>query len=175
MNEREKFMEWLKSLIKDMQEEVDEWRGYTDDELRSGLTVSCDWYYLTLEKLKIVLDILKAQEPCEDAVSREQLIKALNKACEGMHEKKNYFRERAYHEVAFIVEKLPSVQPVPDKYGRWVTKQRRTHYPECKPYEADYCSICGKRGSIEYSYCPNCGAKMDNPTDAQREAASWGK
>lgn len=51
------------------------------------------------------------------------------------------------------------VEPV--KHGRWITKIRHEHYPSGKEYEADYCSVCGKRGQMDFVYCPNCGAKMN--------------
>ena len=60
------------------------------------------------------------------------------------------------------------------KHGQWITKQRNEHYPSGKPYEADYCSVCGKRGSIEYPSCPWCRAIMDNSqVDKLTEAAQW--
>ena len=46
-----------------MQEEVDEWRDYSDSELRGGLTCDCDWWYKTLQTLKDALALLVAQEP----------------------------------------------------------------------------------------------------------------
>lgn len=48
----------------------------------------------------------------------------------------------------------------PMVHGRWVTKQRHERYPSGQPYEADYCSACGQRGSMELDYCPHCGADM---------------
>ena len=47
------------------------------------------------------------------------------------------------------------------KLGKWITKIRHEHYPSGKQYEEDFCSVCGKRGSLEYQFCPNCGAKME--------------
>lgn len=46
------------------------------------------------------------------------------------------------------------------KRGKWKTAIRHEHYPSGKEYEADYCSVCGRRGSLEYNYCPCCGARM---------------
>ena len=59
---------------------------------------------------------------------------------------------------------IKDVAPV--KHGHWITKTRHEHYPSGKEYEEDYCSACSMRGSIEYDYCPHCGAKMD-------EAFEW--
>ena len=46
------------------------------------------------------------------------------------------------------------------KRGKWETVIRYEHYPSGREYEADYCSVCGRRGSLEYNYCPCCGTKM---------------
>ena len=56
----------------------------------------------------------------------------------------------------------PTIESVPIVNGKWVTKTRNIYYPSAAPYEADYCSVCGGRGSLEFAYCPNCGAKMES-------------
>ena len=48
------------------------------------------------------------------------------------------------------------------KRGKWKTVIRHEHYPSGKEYEADYCSVCGRRGSLEYNYCPCCGARTES-------------
>lgn len=53
---RDSFTGERASIIATMQEEVDEWKDFTDDELRSGVTVSCDFYLQ-------ILNALKAQRP----------------------------------------------------------------------------------------------------------------
>ena len=53
----------------------------------------------------------------------------------------------------------------PVVHARWITKVRREHYPSGEPYETDYCSTCGNRGSLEHRFCPNCGARMDLEAD----------
>lgn len=67
----------------------------------------------------------------------------------------------AWDEIIDQIDALPAIDAVPVVHGRWITKQRREHYPSGKEYEADYCTACGERGSLEFSYCPNCGARMD--------------
>ena len=42
----------LREIIATMQEEVDEWRHYTDSELAQGVTVDCDFYLAILLALK---------------------------------------------------------------------------------------------------------------------------
>lgn len=63
MVDREKVINKVKAIVADMQEEVDEWKDYSDSELRGGLTCDCDWWYKTLQTLKDALALLKAQEP----------------------------------------------------------------------------------------------------------------
>lgn len=59
-----------------------------------------------------------------------------------------------------LIDDAPTIDTAPVVHGLWIEKSRHEHYPSCKPYKADYCSVCGKRGSAEYRYCPNCGAKL---------------
>lgn len=61
--DREKVINKVTAIVADMQEEVDEWKDYSDSELRGGLTCDCDWWYKTLQTLKNALALLKAQEP----------------------------------------------------------------------------------------------------------------
>lgn len=84
----------------------------------------------------------------DDLISRAAAIEAINRAA-------------YWNDAERKITELPAVDAVEVVHGRWITKQRHEHYPSGKPYGADYCSVCGKRGSIEYPYCPNCGAKMD--------------
>ena len=59
-------------------------------------------------------------------------------------------------------ELLKEREPVESKTGKWITRLRHEHYPSGKPYEEDFCSECGKRGSLEYPFCPWCGKKMES-------------
>ena len=63
MPDSEKVINKVTAIVADMQEEVDEWKDYSDSELRGGLTCDCDWWYKTLQTLKDALALLKAQEP----------------------------------------------------------------------------------------------------------------
>lgn len=40
-------------------------------------------------------------------------------------------------------------------YAKWIWKNNNTNNYVC------VCSNCNKEGKHSYSYCPNCGAKMD--------------
>ena len=62
MVDREKVVANVTGIVSDMQEEVDEWKDYSDSELSHGLTCDCDWWYKTLQTLKDALTLLKEQE-----------------------------------------------------------------------------------------------------------------
>ena len=97
---------------------------------------------------------LKEQEPCEDAVSRVDLIDKLETV------DKRYGSD-FYWEVRKIVDNLPSVTPV-QKKGKWLNKNVNCHHFYGK------CSKCGKEFCVDtwytqnMKYCPNCGARMEN-------------
>lgn len=59
------------------------------------------------------------------------------------------------------LRRIPAAGVAPVVHARWITCNRHEHYPSGKEYEEDYCSACGKRGSLEYDYCPHCWAIMD--------------
>ena len=52
------------------------------------------------------------------------------------------------------IENAPTIEAEPVRHGRWIEKIGRAK-----------CSVCGDEcwadSAMEYSYCPNCGAKMD--------------
>lgn len=92
-----------------------------------------------------------------DYISREAAIKRFTFAtldCLGMEP------TIMASDVVAALKSLPAADVREVKRGKWETKQRHEHYPSGDPYEADYCSVCGKRGSKEFLYCPNCGSDM---------------
>lgn len=64
--------------------------------------------------------------------------------------------------IADDIKAIPAADVAPVRHGKWICtgnmdrKTRETHYK---------CSICGFDATqphpLNYSYCPNCGAKMD--------------
>lgn len=83
-------------------------------------------------------------------IEREATIKELNKApC--------YFNngDICYGiQIAIdIVEKQPTVDVAEVKHGEWTTTE--TMLGTCC-----VCSICGSCPTMEYNYCPYCGANM---------------
>lgn len=63
-------------------------------------------------------------------------------------------KTRVYVAFKEKIDRLPTIDPV--KHGKWIEE------PNCW-YR---CTNCGQhypsiRGYMDYSYCPNCGAKME--------------
>lgn len=64
------------------------------------------------------------------------------------------------------IDNAPTIDAVPVKHGEWIgimTEEWCT-FDECK------CSVCGvveyfTKGWKKFSYCPNCGSKMDGGKD----------
>ena len=118
------------------------------------------------DTLKRMLDELT--EPCEDAISRQAVINAINQNCIWENEY-NLTSSR----IKKAVESLPSVTPK-QKMGRWI-REKKHHKDDFQ--EFDYwdvrCSECGARKRIGWTnvrHCPMCGAKMsENPTGSESE------
>lgn len=148
-------------------------------------------YYEMEKACKVALKALE-QEPCEDAISREELLKAIDTWDRfGVDDTNSLFRLDNLslpHYVSYIhavldkaiytetengwcgrtvdvkdVESLPPVTPKP-KTGHWIEEKSEVYK----------CSNCGSYalewgGKLKMSrYCPNCGAKM-LPTDSEKE------
>ena len=96
-----------------------------------------------------------AVEPyCDDAISREDAIKALQKvAC---------YSAAIRARMIGAIEDLPSVT---QKSGKWI----ETEYHRWK------CSVCREKGMSEWdnihdvrtNFCPNCGARMFEPKEGE--------
>ena len=94
----------------------------------------------------MAVDALK-QEPCDDCVSREEVLAILGR--ESRLWGNNY---EDWTVAKQEIKDLPSVTPKP-KTGHWIDKYILRQYFQ---YE---CSECG-RASLKSDYCPNCGADM---------------
>ena len=57
---------------------------------------------------------------------------------------------------------VPAADVAPVVHGRWV-EYPRAHYFKCSEcrYTVPYRKAVSINGRREYSYCPNCGARMD--------------
>lgn len=102
---------------------------------------------------------LPAVQTCDDAVSRQQAIDALESIGSlDTEADKKYARS--------VFEALPSAQP---KVGKWIrlVKHHKDDEQEYGYYEIS-CSECGairKIGWRDARFCPNCGAEMRSYED----------
>lgn len=92
-----------------------------------------------------VLKLLE-QEPCEDAISRQAVIDALTKT--------SGIRGDAL-KALYDLSPVKVVTPQP-KIGHWITL--KDEYGDI--HEA-VCSCCDKNGNHKWTYCPNCGTRME--------------
>ena len=100
--------------------------------------------------------VVKAeQEPCDDAVSRQAVLKQLKSCLTG--------GETEYQYVKLHIDSLPSVRPQEPKTGHWIILD------DCEQFIAK-CSKCGRiedsRMISKYTYC-HCGAKMVEPQESE--------
>ena len=102
------------------------------------------------EEHKLILELLE-QEPCEDAISRQAVLKIQANYAEHIGATK-------FWQMRDDIRALPSVTPQQET-GKWIN-------------QGDYaeCSNCGANSGVQYNgvepvpfntrYCHNCGAKM---------------
>ena len=57
-----------------------------------------------------------------------------------------------------VIARFPKEDVVEVRRGEW--KVETTHNGCTFDYDC-VCSVCGKSGTPNYNYCPNCGARMD--------------
>ena len=101
------------------------------------------------------------QEPCEDAISREDALMALTGEWTDSTELIYRFIRQ--------IRTLPSVDPQP-KTGHWINwKEAGNYIPSETRFECSVChdaaqTLCNGFDLLS-SYCPNCGAKMQEVKD----------
>lgn len=76
--------------------------------------------------------------------------------------------ERAYEDCDYTcsmvapVVNAPTIEAEPVRHGRWFKKPAKYNGES----RCSYCSECLYTGRKSWKYCPNCGAKMEEVTDA---------
>lgn len=104
-----------------------------------------------IPEIKDALDtIIKAlkQDPCEDAISRKDIIAKIEDEYEGYM----LSEDATPQDFVYMIMDMPSIRPK-QKTGHWI-----------KYSNGDVCSECGyDTGKYEDGkhYCPKCGAKME--------------
>ena len=109
------------------------------------------------------------QEPCDDAISREELLKAIDTWDKfGVDDTNSLFRLDNlslpnyvpyihYDDVVKCIKGLPSVRPQ-EQTGHWI--KSKEGYMRCDQ--------CGSRGSaIKARFCHHCGARMVEPQESE--------
>lgn len=87
---------------------------------------------------------LLEQEPCDDAISRQEVVSYLCAHCPDDAE--------CFNDCDDIknIKSLPSVRPQEPKIGYWIDSSNGW-----------MCSECNNDNTFDTKYCPNCGVKME--------------
>ena len=93
-------------------------------------------------------------------IDKEAFIKELNNRCRG--ECCCCLEATTSISGCKVIDEAPVIDAVPVKHGEWVVvmAEEWCTFDECK------CSVCGvveyfNKGWKKFSYCPNCGARME--------------
>ena len=70
----------------------------------------------------------------------------------------------AYRVLMRYVERIPAAEVVPVRHGRWKKSYADNEAFGVRPFFR-YCSECHEATVHQYTYCPNCGARMDGDGD----------
>lgn len=117
------------------------------------------------EHLEWLLKNHYKKEPCEDAISRADIIKRLEDVIRLGIPNKYGKHDMTAEGLLRAFKAMPPVS-VAEKTGRWIFKEDNTSFVKSIPRtwaECDCCHYSCSPGIIkrhEYKYCPNCGAKM---------------
>ena len=116
------------------------------------------WHYE--QALTEIKEMLEYPEPCEDAVSREALRKAMHHRAfetdgDTMWQSGYWVRYRAVEQV---IKESPSVTPK-QKTGKWIIKDDTERFIA----QCNCCRYIEDSRRIK-NYCPNCGADMRGDT-----------
>lgn len=116
-------------------EQVDGGSIYNADRWRQSVIVISDWLQ---------------QEPCEDAINRQEITEYLQRIV-AASDTNNQYNEGFVDGIEFCITNIstiPSVAPLP-KIGHWI---------------GDKCSECGEERAWYGNnppYCPDCGTKIE--------------
>lgn len=127
----------------------------------------------------------KDAEPCDDAISRERAIEALDGDAEDT---------LSYASARNVIRELPSVQPSIDldKHDEQLIKETVANIWGKEPSKGHWivgsdtdikgetvywftCSECKSDRGQHTNYCPDCGAKMDNTCEVTNDSTDVDK
>jgi len=106
-----------------------------------------DAYHSLSEAIKVLSE---RQEPCEDAVSREDVFNAVR------GEERGGYVDETVECMLKVMSDLPPVTPK-QKTGKWIRHPEWKADGECG-YE---CDQCGMGSDVDFNFCMRCGAKME--------------
>ena len=97
----------------------------------------------------------------KEYIGREILLK-MNFYTANCNSEENKWNDYAIKD---IIRHIPAADVAPIRHGHWIDKP----YPNYPAHDIRYCSECGwnihksklRNSDLNWSYCPNCGAKMD--------------
>lgn len=109
---------------------------------------------------------LREQEPCEDSVSRKEVIDTIYAECSGEKLDIDFAKVLLLQRA---IKTLPSVKSQP-KTGHWIdySEEGFVECPECGIGLQDWHRVERDEDDdisfheYEFRYCPNCGAKMES-------------
>ena len=94
-------------------------------------------------------------------IERERLISVMDSAAGLCDLMKRYSRAETIRMVKDLVQTAPTVEAEPVKHGRWIFGDTMGHsWQKCSE-----CCVSQSGQTATFSYCPNCGAKMDGGTE----------
>ena len=123
-------------------------REFTEEEAKA--------YSKALDKMYKPTGFNVFNEPCDDVISREDALEALN-TINGTAELDKAFE---------VIEKLPPVRPK-EQTGHWIKSR------DCYGNHHFTCSECGNDIATQYAdkwedkYCSECGARMFEPQESE--------
>lgn len=111
--------------------------------------------YLNKDDLEVIVKALETVA-CEDAISRQALVKALEELPHEYDTKEQRARTGGIAACQVIVSEMPSVKPQEPKPGHWV-------HDGGKWINGWVCSECGyKLTDKQTRCCPYCGCRMES-------------
>lgn len=137
----------------------------TREEILEGLYEIKNWKCNGDAKLhKVVIEAIKAleQEPCDNAISRQEVLDRIRESIETYHNQYTTDMLNMWGLFTQFIKEMPPVNPQP-KAGHWI---------KIKPYPLqmhDYeCSEClHETDDPTENYCSECGAKMVEPQESE--------
>lgn len=102
-----------------------------------------------LQAYKLAIKALE-QEPCTDAISREDALMALT----------GEYTDSPIEILPKAIKRINALPPVnpAEKVGQWKRISMDKYVQHAMAYYK--CSVCGKDIIGTHNYCPSCGAKM---------------